>query len=180
MAFRLTDAPVGLAELAESRLGSQCQSPPAGLELQPGVYLAPEPLCASRAWIRGTPGCTSFPPPGLPWYAFQKATPLQERAAAGPLRNPGEHSGSPGHDPSLEPDSDRTHLNSASCRPGGPDQVLWRQIPTHGPGRKPVRGPGLRMGRGGAGERRAMWEASAHITGPIRGTVAGRVRKGAG
>ena len=58
-----------------------------------------------------------------------------------------------GNDPSVEPDPDQTHWNSASSSPGGPDPVRLRPPATHGPGRKPVRGPGLRLERGGAGER---------------------------
>ena len=44
--------------------------------------------------------------PRPPGYATQKATPLRERAATGPLRNPSQHSSSLGRqDPSLAPDS---------------------------------------------------------------------------
>ena len=66
----------------------------------------PGALCATRAWTRGTPDRTLTLPPRPPGYATQKATPLRERAATGPLRNPSQHSSSLGRqDPSLAPDS---------------------------------------------------------------------------
>ena len=66
----------------------------------------PGALCATRAWTRGTPDRTLTLPPRHPGYATQKATPLRERAATGPLRNPSQHSSSLGRqDPSLAPDS---------------------------------------------------------------------------
>ena len=69
----------------------------------------PGALCATRAWIRGAPGRTSSLIPGHPGYATRKAAPLLERAATGPIRHPGKHSNSPGHDPSPEPDSGQAY-----------------------------------------------------------------------
>jgi hypothetical protein len=127
----------------------------------------PGALCASRAWTWGTPDRTLTLPPRHPGYATQKATPLRERAATGPLRNPSQHSSSLGRqDPSLAPDSggpiETRRRNDSDGRAGGVAPVTKK-----GPGRKPERGPGLRMERGGAGVARR--EAGSHIMGPIRG-----------
>ena len=127
----------------------------------------PGALCATRAWTRGMPYRTPVLPPGHPGYATQKATPLLERAAAGPLRNPSQHSRSPGrHDPSLAPGPDpggpfETRRRGDSDGRGRGSGAVKLALTTIGPGRKPERGPGPRMERGGAGV--ARWEAGAHI-----------------
>ena len=99
--------------------------------------------------------------PRPPGYATQKATPLRERAATGPLREPGQHSGSQGRPgPSPVPDSDGP-LNPAPRRLGRPMAGESGPLTTIGPGRKPSRSPGPGMERGGAGVARR--EAGAHI-----------------
>ena len=121
----------------------------------------PGALYASRVWTWGTPDRTLTLPPRPPGYATQKATPLRERAATGPLREPGQHSGSQGRPgPSPVPDSDGP-LNPAPHRLGRPRAGESAPLTTIGPGRKPLRNPGPGMERGGAGVARR--EAGAHI-----------------
>ena len=103
----------------------------------------------------------AHPAPRPPGYATQKAAPLRERAATGPLREPGQHSGSQGcPGPSPVPDSDGP-LNPAPQRLGRPMAGESAPLSTIGPGRKPLRNPGPGMERGGAGVARR--EAGAHI-----------------
>jgi hypothetical protein len=141
------------------RFGGVPAAPP-GLECTP----CPAPSACMALCAHGSLRHTSFSPPGHPRYATQKAAPLSEQAAKGQIMHPGPHSNCPGHDPSLEADSDQAQRNTRPCRPGGPD-----------PGRRACQLPRAReeaIARPWPqdGKRwcwRATWEAGSYITGPI-------------
>ena len=129
----------------------------------------PGALRATRTWTRDTPDCTLTLPPRPPGFATQKATPLLERAATGPLRNPSQHSSSLGRqDPSLAPDSggptETRRRNDSDGRGRGSGAVTYERAREEA-GVRPWPQDGKRWcRRGKVGSR-----CTVHTSGPDQG-----------